>query len=96
MQVGGFHNTSTCSRHLVVVVYLMFVKRYPNTSACFHALRIFRLIIFCQGAVPAGAELCGGGDMAASIDVSLARLVDGDEDAAIFKRDIGELLLRPL
>ena len=96
MQVGGFHNTSTCSRHLVVVVYLMFVKRYPNTSACFHAFRIFRLIIFCQGAVPAGAELCGGGDMAASIDVSLSRLVDGDEDAAIFKRDIGELLLRPL
>ena len=34
--------------------------------------------------------------MAASISRSIARLVDGDEDAAVFKRDIGELMLRPL
>ncbi|CAM9200218.1 unnamed protein product, partial [Laminaria digitata] len=49
-----------------------------------------------EGAVPAGVELCGGGDMAASIYNSLARLVEGDEHAAIFNRDVGELMLRPL
>lgn len=34
--------------------------------------------------------------MAASIGSSIARLVDGDVDAAVFKRGIGELMLRPL
>lgn len=34
--------------------------------------------------------------MAVSIGSSIARLVDGDESAAVFKRDIGQLMLRPL
>lgn len=34
--------------------------------------------------------------MAASIHDTIGRLVDGDESAAVFKRDIGELILRPL
>ncbi|CAM9338597.1 unnamed protein product [Ectocarpus sp. 8 AP-2014] len=47
------------------------------------------------GAVPAGAELCGGMDMAMSIHDSLERLKAGDESAAIFKTDVGELMVRP-
>ena len=62
----------------------------------FHFPRFFGIFCFRQGAVPAGAELCGGKDMAASIDESLSRLVDGDTHAAIFDRNIGELMLRPL
>eukprot|EP00752_Nemacystus_decipiens_P004023 g3684.t2 len=46
-----------------------------------------------QGAVTAGVELCGGDDMAKSIHDSLERLKNGDESAAIFKRDIGELMV---
>lgn len=48
-----------------------------------------------QGAVPAGAELCGEG-MAESISASIDALLDGDASAAVFKRDIGELMVRPL
>lgn len=51
---------------------------------------------FSQGAVPAGVELCGGGEMASSIARSMDRLIDGDEEAAIFKSDLGELMVRPL
>ncbi|CAM9420198.1 unnamed protein product [Ectocarpus fasciculatus] len=47
------------------------------------------------GAVPAGAELCGSTDMAQSIHDSFERLKVGDESAAIFKTDIGELMVRP-
>lgn len=53
-------------------------------------------VTFLQDAVPAGVELCGGGDMAASIGRSLGRLVDGDEGGAVFKPDLGELMVRPL
>lgn len=34
--------------------------------------------------------------MAESISASIDRLIDGDESAAIFKKDIGELMVRPL
>ena len=34
--------------------------------------------------------------MAVSIAKSIARLVDGEESAAVLKRDIGERMLRPL
>ncbi|CAN0096425.1 unnamed protein product [Ectocarpus sp. 4 AP-2014] len=47
------------------------------------------------GAVLAGAELCGGEDMAKSIHDSFERLKAGDESAAIFKSDVGELMVRP-
>eukprot|EP00904_Undaria_pinnatifida_P002795 jgi/Undpi1/12516/HiC_scaffold_6.g02185.m1 len=49
-----------------------------------------------KDAVPAGADLCGGGDMAVSIARSVDRLIEGDERAAIFKSDLGELMVRPL
>ncbi|CAN0194683.1 unnamed protein product [Scytosiphon promiscuus] len=49
-----------------------------------------------EGAVPAGAELCGGDGMAKSISASIDALVAGDESAAVFKRDLGELTIRPL
>ncbi|CAM9676919.1 unnamed protein product, partial [Hapterophycus canaliculatus] len=49
-----------------------------------------------QGAVPAGFELCGGDGMAKSISASIDALVAGDESAAVFKRDLGELKVRPL
>eukprot|EP00752_Nemacystus_decipiens_P012197 g10813.t1 len=49
-----------------------------------------------EEAVPAGVELCGGDDMAHSIASSVDGLTAGDERAAIFNRDIGELILRPL
>lgn len=55
--------------------------------------------VFCippQGAVPAGAELCGGDDMARSVSASVDALIGGDASAAVFKRDIGELMVRPL
>lgn len=59
--------------------------------------RCFLFFHFCfQEAVPAGAELCGGGDMALSIADTINKLRDGDEDAAVYKRDLGELMLRPL
>ena len=55
---------------------------------------------FCQfvvqEAVPAGAELCGGDEMAISIAASIDALTAGDESAAVFDRGIGELILRPL
>lgn len=54
------------------------------------------LSYFCQGAVPAGVELCGGDDVIHSIAASFDALTDGDESAAVFNRDIGELMLRPL
>ncbi|CAM9150528.1 unnamed protein product [Ectocarpus sp. 8 AP-2014] len=49
-----------------------------------------------EEAVPAGAELCGGEEIAVSIAASIDALTAGDESAAVFKRDIGELVLRPL
>eukprot|EP00903_Cladosiphon_okamuranus_P012371 g11596.t1 len=49
-----------------------------------------------EGAVPAGVELCGGDEMAHSIAASIDGLTAGDEDAAVFKSDLGELMLRPL
>eukprot|EP00752_Nemacystus_decipiens_P008074 g7217.t1 len=49
-----------------------------------------------EGAVPAGAELCGGGGMAESISNSIDALLGGDASAAVFKRDAGELMVRPL
>lgn len=50
-----------------------------------------------QGAVPAGAELCGGRGMAASISVSIDALLGGDASAAVFdKTDDGEITVRPL
>ncbi|CAN0483832.1 unnamed protein product, partial [Ectocarpus sp. 12 AP-2014] len=51
--------------------------------------------IHFAGAVLAGAELCGGEDMAKSIHDSFERLKAGDESAAIFKSDVGELMVRP-
>lgn len=48
-----------------------------------------------QGAVPAGVELCGGDEMARSIHDSFERLKAGDESAAVFKKDVGELMIRP-
>ncbi|CAB1104024.1 CPO-like [Ectocarpus sp. CCAP 1310/34] len=49
-----------------------------------------------EEAVPAGAELCGGDEIAVSIAASIDALTAGDESAAVFKRDVGELVLRPL
>ncbi len=54
------------------------------------------VILDSQGAVPAGAELCGGDEMAKSIHDSFERLKAGDESAAIFKKDVGELMVRPI
>ena len=34
--------------------------------------------------------------MAVSIAKSIDRLVDGDEEAAVFRADLGELMIRPL
>lgn len=48
-----------------------------------------------QGAVPAGVELCGGYEVVDSIAASFDALTSGDESAAVFNRDIGELKLRP-
>lgn len=48
-----------------------------------------------QGAVTAGFELCEGDEMAKSIHDSFERLKAGDESAAVFNRDIGELMVRP-
>lgn len=48
-----------------------------------------------QDSVPAGAELCGSQRMAHSIHESLERLKAGDTNAAVFKRDVGELTVRP-
>ncbi|CAM9706452.1 unnamed protein product, partial [Scytosiphon promiscuus] len=49
-----------------------------------------------EEAVTGGVELCGGDDMAKSIHDSFERLKAGDESAAIFKKDIGELMVRPV
>ncbi|CAM9509280.1 unnamed protein product, partial [Scytosiphon promiscuus] len=49
-----------------------------------------------ERAVPAGVELCGGDDMARSISASIDALVAGDESAAVFKRNVGGLMIRPL
>lgn len=56
------------------------------------------LVLVCihQGAVGAGKELCGGDDMVRSIAASIDALIDGDESAAVFDRDIGPLKLRVL
>lgn len=43
-----------------------------------------------------GAELCGGGEMAESGSASIAALIEGDERAAIFKKDAGGLMERSL
>lgn len=48
-----------------------------------------------QGAIPAGVELCGEG-MAESISASIDALLGGDASAAVFKADIGEIMVRPL
>ncbi|CAM9971879.1 unnamed protein product, partial [Ascophyllum nodosum] len=47
-------------------------------------------------ATAAGGELCGGGLLASSISSSISALIDGDETAAIFKKDVGELMVRPV
>lgn len=49
-----------------------------------------------QEAVPAGVELYGGDEMAFSIEASIDAMTAGDEPTAVFNRDIGELMLRPL
>ncbi|CAM9270140.1 unnamed protein product [Ectocarpus sp. 6 AP-2014] len=49
-----------------------------------------------EESVPAGVELCGGDEMAISIAASIDGLTAGDESVAVFNRDIGELMLRPL
>lgn len=49
-----------------------------------------------QEAVPAGAELCGDDEMTKSIAASIDALTDGDASAAVFDRNVGELMLRPL
>lgn len=54
------------------------------------------MLLPCQGAVPAGVDLCGGDEMAISIAASVDALIAGDASAAIFNRDLGELMLRPL
>ena len=46
--------------------------------------------------MPAGAELCGGEEIAISIAGSVDALTAGDESGAVFDRGIGELMLRPL
>ena len=53
-------------------------------------------IITQQDATAAGGELCGGGLLASSISSSISALIDGDETAAIFKKDVGELMVRPV
>jgi len=47
-----------------------------------------------QAAVSAGAELCGDFFAADSISATVGRLVDGDGTAAIFDRNVGELMVR--
>lgn len=89
----------------------MLPTRHANTiqfKACFFSIVQFawvvsrlrgffaRVFFFFQEAVPAGAELCGGDEIAASIAASIDALTAGVESAAVFKRDIGELVLRPL
>eukprot|EP00903_Cladosiphon_okamuranus_P005324 g5322.t1 len=59
-------------------------SEYPSGSSC-----------LCEEAVTAGAELCGGDEMAVSISASVDALTDGDASAAIFNRNLGELTLRP-
>ncbi|CAN0217950.1 unnamed protein product, partial [Scytosiphon promiscuus] len=49
-----------------------------------------------EEAVTAGMELCTGDDMAKSIHDSLERLKAGDESAAVFNKDVGELMVRPV
>ena len=49
-----------------------------------------------QEAATAGTKLCGGGLLAPSISSSIGALIDGDESAAIFKKDVGEQMVRPL
>lgn len=51
-------------------------------------------MFYKQEAVPAGAELCGGGEMAESISSTIGALIEGDESAAIFKKNPGELMVR--
>ncbi|CAM9482619.1 unnamed protein product [Ectocarpus fasciculatus] len=48
-----------------------------------------------RDSVPAGAELCGSQGMVDSIHESLERLKAGDTSAAVFKKDVGELMVRP-
>lgn len=47
-----------------------------------------------QDAVPAGVDLCGGELVARSVEASIDRLIAGDETAAVFKSDPGELKVR--
>lgn len=77
------------------------VSLFSNVISLRHCSGVRRgihsvLLGFAQEAVPAGAELCGGDEMAHSIAASIDALTAGDESAAVFKRDIGELMLRPL
>lgn len=50
--------------------------------------------MLAQDAVPGGADLCGGGFLARSVEASIDRLIAGDETAAVFKYDPGELKVR--
>lgn len=50
--------------------------------------------VYEQEAIPAGADLCGDVRFAESISATTSRLVDGDETAAVLKRDPGELMVR--
>lgn len=50
-----------------------------------------------QEAIPAGADPCGSGRLVESISATTVDgLMDGDETAAILKRDPGELMVRPV
>lgn len=94
---------------LVVVVVVVQQHKRPATSRpLFRATEregaglsrfLFRHLAvsrFFQEAVPAGVDLCGGDEMAISLSASIDALTEGDESAAVFKRDGGELMLRPL
>lgn len=84
---------SSLRRLLILIVYIYRVMHHQSST--FTMLPAFVVLIF-QEAVPAGVELCGGGGMAVSIAKSIDRLIEGDEEAAVFKADLGDLLLRPL
>lgn len=78
--------------HTLVHQRVIITVEPPVTNRIFFAF----LHLNTQEAIPAGAELCGGGEMAESISASIGALIDGDESAAIFKKDVGELMVRSL
>lgn len=63
---------------------------------CWYAYAVkFFPLFHAQEAIPAGADLCGD-VFVESTSATVSGLMDGDETAAILKRDPGELMVRPL